>query len=559
MKHFKVTSALLAALMCVTMVMAPVAADETKTPSETQTTEVADEKDAEESEDPEENEPEVAEDRPLEADDRNDALDAVLAKGKCGKKVKWKLDKKGTLKITGKKAMYNYKLVGTAVNANINDPSMPTEVVYSTNAPWFKYASKIKKVVVSKGVTSIGDFSFALCANLTSVSLPKSLKTIKPGAFYFCAKLKKISIPKKVNSIGVAAFAYTGLESVAIPKNVKTIANCTFESCINLKSVSIPSGVKSIGNSAFNRCTSLTSVSIPASVTSIGDHAFANCTSLLNVKVPVSGLNSIAAYAFYDCSELSGFEVPLTVKTIGDYAFAGCSKLCRVWINERQIPDLPKNVFNGCSYKTFDENRYALNGDQFTVGSITYVVSDPDIDGTGTVDVLSIGSEDENVVIPAVVEHTDKLGMTKVKYKVTKISSLLSSYNVSKKMKTLVIGSNVSSIMDNALAGCPELESVTGGSGLKTIGSKAFANCPKLKVFNISSKTLKKIGAFAFSKDTALTTLQFKKTTKLTKAGVKNSLKESSVKTVKVKKSKVKKYKKIFKKKNCGKKVKVQK
>ena len=44
MKHFKVTSALLAAIMCVTMVMAPVAADETEAPSETQTTEVADEK-----------------------------------------------------------------------------------------------------------------------------------------------------------------------------------------------------------------------------------------------------------------------------------------------------------------------------------------------------------------------------------------------------------------------------------------------------------------------------------------------------------------------------------
>ena len=53
--------------------------------------------------------------------------------------------------------------------------------------------------------------------------------------------------------------------------------------------------------------------------------------------------------------------------------------------------------------------------------------------------------------------------------------------------------------------------------------------------------------------------MQVKKTTKLTKSGVKNSLKGSSVKTVKVKKSKVKKYKKIFKKKNCGKKVKVKK
>ena len=54
-------------------------------------------------------------------------------------------------------------------------------------------------------------------------------------------------------------------------------------------------------------------------------------------------------------------------------------------------------------------------------------------------------------------------------------------------------------------------------------------------------------------------TLNLKKTTKLTKSGVKNSLKESSVKTVMVKKTKVRKYNKIFKKKNSGKKVKVKK
>ncbi|MBR5945365.1 MAG: leucine-rich repeat protein [Lachnospiraceae bacterium] len=91
------------------------------------------------------------------------------------------------------------------------------------------------------------------------------------------------------------------------------------------------------------------------------------------------------------------------------------------------------------------------------------------------------------------------------------------------------------------------------------IGSKAFAFCPNLKVFNISSKTLKKICANAFEGDTALTTLFIRNTTKLTKAGVKNSLKGSSVKTVKVKKNKVKKYKKFFKTGNCGKKVTVKK
>ena len=68
-----------------------------------------------------------------------------------------------------------------------------------------------------------------------------------------------------------------------------------------------------------------------------------------------------------------------------------------------------------------------------------------------------------------------------------------------------------------------------------------------------------KIGTKAFYKDGKLKTLNMNNTTKLTKKGVKKSLKGSSVKTVKVKKSKVKKYKKYFTKKNCGRKVKVKK
>ena len=110
-----------------------------------------------------------------------------------------------------------------------------------------------------------------------------------------------------------------------------------------------------------------------------------------------------------------------------------------------------------------------------------------------------------------------------------------------------------------AFYGCSNLVKVTGGKVLKTIGTKAFAYCSKLKSFSISSAVLNKIGAYAFQKDKKLKTVYIKYTTKLTKSGVKKSLKSSSVKTVKVKKSKVKKYKKYFTKKNCGRKVKVKK
>ena len=128
-----------------------------------------------------------------------------------------------------------------------------------------------------------------------------------------------------------------------------------------------------------------------------------------------------------------------------------------------------------------------------------------------------------------------------------------------KYLKTVTIGSNVTVIGNNAFYGCPLLTKVSGGARLKTIGANAFARCPKLSSFTITSKVLSKIGTYAFAKDSRLKTISIKNTTKLSKKGVKKSLKSSKIKTVKVKKSKVGKYRKYFTKKNCGRRVKVKK
>lgn len=190
-------------------------------------------------------------------------------------------------------------------------------------------------------------------------------------------------------------------------------------------------------------------------------------------------------------------------------------------------------------------------GDEETVKGLIYRVTNPCTDGTGTVMVIGVNNPDANVSIPSTVEI--KLET----YKVTKVGT--KAFYGNKTIKTVSIGANVTSIDSYAFYGCSNLTKVSGGAKLQIIGAKAFGNCPRLSSFTITSSTLKKIGTYAFYKDKKLKTINIKKTTKLTKSGVKNSLKSSSVKTVKVKKSKVKAYKKYFKKSNSGRKVKVKK
>ena len=190
-------------------------------------------------------------------------------------------------------------------------------------------------------------------------------------------------------------------------------------------------------------------------------------------------------------------------------------------------------------------------GDIETVDNVNYKVTNANTDGTGTVTLIGMAVKRASVSIPATVEIN---GFT---YIVNRIGT--KAFYGDKTIKTVYIGNNIAIIDASAFYGCSNLTKVSGGKVLKTIGSSAFAKCSKLKSFSIASTVLSKIGTYTFNKDSKLKTIYIKYTTKLTKSGVKKSLKGSKVKTVKVKKSKVKKYKKYFKKKNSGRSVKVKK
>ncbi len=230
---------------------------------------------------------------------------------------------------------YNYP------NKYAGDISIPDSVFYNGN--YYK-------------VTSIGEYVFCYCYDLTSINLPNSVTSIGREAFGDCFGLTSIIIPNAVTSIGKSAFYNcTGLTSITIPSSVTSIGSSAFENTpwYNSKpdglvyinnvlysykgimpentSINIQEVSKSIVGLAFSGCSGLTSITIPNSVTSIGANTFMDCNRLTSIIIPDSVTN-IGSGLFWGCSELTSVQIPNSVTLIKDMAFFYCDKLTSITI-----------------------------------------------------------------------------------------------------------------------------------------------------------------------------------------------------------------------------------
>ena len=368
-------------------------------------------------------------------------------------------------------------------NSSIKEIILGNEVV-SISGP-FK-CTGLTSITIPRNVTSIDRGAFAGCSNLSSVTLHclktgnsfsymPSIKEIILGdevvsidheAFKNCTGLTSITIPNDVSFIGQEAFSgCSSLTSITIP-NVDTIFDLTFSECTSLSSVTIPNSVTYIGDKAFGWCTSLSSVTIPNSVTYIGVSAFGYCTSLSSVTIP----NSVTflCSSFIGCSSL--ISVTVEKKTpdiaIDDYTFTNRTEAtlyvpagskaayeaARYWkefktIVEASEPD-PKPE-PGHQVETFVEDV----DDSAKEVTILFIVNEGSSSLTPTVTIANDTGVSGQFEIPATVKHNG------VEYKVTEIAE--GAFVTNTVLTDITIPASITSIGDNAFAGCSNLKSIT--------------------------------------------------------------------------------------------------
>ncbi|MBO7496537.1 MAG: leucine-rich repeat domain-containing protein, partial [Salinivirgaceae bacterium] len=345
-------------------------------------------------------------------------------------------------------------------------------------------------------ITSIEDYAFKNCANLTSVIInidadvsKAGLSFTKDGISYdvlsrSTAKLTNgarfsgdLVLPEKVTAgntftiTGIGDYAFAGnssLTSVTLPEWVTNIGRGAFTGCNNietltyntdavgalfrgllsLKTVNIGDAVTRLESGAFAGCENLEQVSVGNGIESIGDNVFAGCESLDyniysngyylgNSQNPNMILMSARNMNITSCT-VSG-----DCRFICDGAFRDCKKLAEVVLPE-SLTRVNNGLFAGCS----------------SLRSVVIPES-----------VTAIGDES--------FKGCSSLTEIKIPVSVTTIGS--SAFEGCSGLSALTIPDGVISVSNNAFDGCTGLEAVVIGKSVAEFSSGIFANCNGLK------------------------------------------------------------------------------
>ena len=133
----------------------------------------------------------------------------------CGDKLAFRLDlDTGVLSIIGTGAMDSW---------------------YLDDSPWYASRFYIRSIQIASGATSIGDFAFDGCSNLTEVVIAETVESIGDGAFDNCTSLAEVTIfngtckiPDRADafpaSVTIHGYAGSTAEAHATKYNRKFIA-----------------------------------------------------------------------------------------------------------------------------------------------------------------------------------------------------------------------------------------------------------------------------------------------------------------------------------------------
>ena len=214
----------------------------------------------------------------------------------------------------------------------------------------FAHCSDVKSVTIPDGV-EIYNSAFLNCTSLKNVTFPKKGTVILDRGFVGCTSLMTVDLPGdaviyqyglgykynkngdlekingfKINCVKNSDAHFYALsngfsdEAVIITKELSDGTLSLEQYASTAETYNIPSKIDNkyvtkINKYCFYNGSNLKKVTIPDSVTHIGYAAFEGCTSLTDINIP-ENVEVIEGNAFYNCTSLKSITIPASVTTL---------------------------------------------------------------------------------------------------------------------------------------------------------------------------------------------------------------------------------------------------
>ena len=454
----------------------------------------------------------------------------ALDSGKCGPYVTYGFDSStGTLTLVGGGDMYDYEMGKSPFYGN-------------TDIKKVVFVDKFSKGIpggVSGYIEKVGDYAFAQCSNLETVSLASSNSNIGRYAFYGCTKLSNIKLPKGIGWIDEGAFAgCANITNVKLGKNMTVIKNKAFADCAALKTVTISDKITTVEDLAFINCTKLKDVYYLGSdaewdamnigedntcLTGANIHHYeeGSCGANVNYHMDfntgtmlISGTGEMDDYDLgkeppweqYKGRKITKLIVEEGVTRIGQLAFHNCYELTTVSIpySLSRIGDLAFRLSNAITdvYYASSETRWeTVRGTSDLKGATIHFNSSIPLES---------GKCGENATYTIDINHQLTISGTDAMYDYTGEPGSVSPFAGKTDIKSVVIEDGITSVGNMSFDGCSGINSVSLAGTVSTIGINAFKDCTGLQSFEIPN-SITELGRLAFSGCTGITSIKLPK------------------------------------------------
>lgn len=194
-------------------------------------------------------------------------IKAVSETNSCGENLVYTYDENDkVITISGEGKMFNW---------------------YNYQAPFYKRAREVRRVIIENGVTTIGKNAFYRCDNLEEVEIPSTVTEICESAFEGCEKIETLRMP-----------------------NVEVIREKAFLNCHNLKEIIIPS-VRYISEAAFKQSSKLQKITISNALNYVGEDALNN-----NLEKEITYVEDTESIDNLRIDNVTKIKIPKTLKKI---------------------------------------------------------------------------------------------------------------------------------------------------------------------------------------------------------------------------------------------------